>query len=286
MTNTKFRKRALLSSVAMLLVALVALGSATFAWFTENPQVTASGIVAYGQTSQGLEIQTATDPGYKEGSAQLMKVGSDLKLVPAYALQGGAGTEQSPYAVTLLTANAALASESAPTGNWSDGVSVHTATNTQTTIGAKVYKEHIDIKAKNIAEGESEPTVNLTGVTITGNSNANAPDIKDGVTVMIVVKNEIKKIVKLGGNAILNYDSAANGAAVGSASGTYSVGSPTTGGTFSGSVPLGTAGTGIGSSAVLGVDVYVYLDGTDTNVYTNNASVEQLISGVSLTFAK
>ena len=30
MTNTKFRKRALLSSVAMLLVALVALGSATF----------------------------------------------------------------------------------------------------------------------------------------------------------------------------------------------------------------------------------------------------------------
>ena len=44
MKNTKFRKRALLSSVAMLLVALVALGSATFAWFTSSTQATANGI--------------------------------------------------------------------------------------------------------------------------------------------------------------------------------------------------------------------------------------------------
>ncbi len=44
MKNTKFRRRALISSVAMLLVALVALGSATFAWFTSATQATANGI--------------------------------------------------------------------------------------------------------------------------------------------------------------------------------------------------------------------------------------------------
>lgn len=44
MTNTKFRKRALLSSVAMLLVALVALGSATFAWFSTKQAADATGL--------------------------------------------------------------------------------------------------------------------------------------------------------------------------------------------------------------------------------------------------
>ena len=69
MTNTKFRRRALLSSVAMLLVALVALGSATFAWFTENPVVTASGISAKGEVSQGLEIWTTSQNSYTKKTA-------------------------------------------------------------------------------------------------------------------------------------------------------------------------------------------------------------------------
>lgn len=55
MTNTKFRRRALLSSVAMLLVALVALGSATFAWFTSSTTATASGINV--STSKASELQ-------------------------------------------------------------------------------------------------------------------------------------------------------------------------------------------------------------------------------------
>ena len=55
MTNTKFRKRALISSVAMLLVALVALGSATFAWFSQNSKATADGI--YAKTQQGSNIK-------------------------------------------------------------------------------------------------------------------------------------------------------------------------------------------------------------------------------------
>lgn len=56
MKNTTFRKKALLSSVAMLLVALVALGSATFAWFTQNKTVTAEGLVLNATTSAGLQI--------------------------------------------------------------------------------------------------------------------------------------------------------------------------------------------------------------------------------------
>ena len=57
MTNTKFRKRALLSSVAMLLVALVALGSATFAWFTQSTTATASGLAI--STTKSSELKVA-----------------------------------------------------------------------------------------------------------------------------------------------------------------------------------------------------------------------------------
>ena len=56
MTNTKFRKRALLSSVAMLLVALVALGSATFAWFVANPTVYATGLTMQAVSAPGLYV--------------------------------------------------------------------------------------------------------------------------------------------------------------------------------------------------------------------------------------
>ena len=71
MTNTKFRKRALLSSVAMLLVALVALGSATFAWFTSSTTATANGIKVSTIKSSELQIsksdlQWGTQVNYNE----------------------------------------------------------------------------------------------------------------------------------------------------------------------------------------------------------------------------
>lgn len=58
MTNTKFRRRALLSSVAMLLVALVALGSATFAWFTQSTSATAQGINVKTVKASELKLQS------------------------------------------------------------------------------------------------------------------------------------------------------------------------------------------------------------------------------------
>lgn len=57
MTNTKFRKRMLLSSVAMLLVALVALGSATFAWFSVREDAVAKGLKAVTTAESSLTIK-------------------------------------------------------------------------------------------------------------------------------------------------------------------------------------------------------------------------------------
>lgn len=56
MKNTKFRRRALLSSVAMLIVALIALGSATFAWFTSSTTATANGLAISTTKSSELKV--------------------------------------------------------------------------------------------------------------------------------------------------------------------------------------------------------------------------------------
>lgn len=58
---TKSRKRMLLSSVAMLLVALVALGSATFAWYITQDTVTANNAAFSASAAQGLEIKHHAD---------------------------------------------------------------------------------------------------------------------------------------------------------------------------------------------------------------------------------
>lgn len=60
---TKSRKRMLLSSIAMLLVALVALGSATYAWFTVSKTVTADGMQVKAIASAGLEISNTGASG-------------------------------------------------------------------------------------------------------------------------------------------------------------------------------------------------------------------------------
>jgi hypothetical protein len=62
MKNT--RKKMLLSSIAMLLVALIALGSATFAWYFDTTQVTATDASLKAAASSGLEISKSASSGY------------------------------------------------------------------------------------------------------------------------------------------------------------------------------------------------------------------------------
>ena len=78
MKNTTFRKKALLSSVAMLLVALVALGSATFAWFTANDTVNATGLAVKSSAADGLKIaKTALNGGAPDAADYAQSVTID-----------------------------------------------------------------------------------------------------------------------------------------------------------------------------------------------------------------
>ena len=79
---TKSRKRMLLSSIAMLLVALVALGSATFAWYVSNATVTASTTQAKASTADGLVIRKTTSDTWAD-SITYTSDGANKSLNPA-----------------------------------------------------------------------------------------------------------------------------------------------------------------------------------------------------------
>lgn len=58
--KAKSRKHLLISSIAMLLVATVALGAATYAWFTSSTTATASGVSVRTVQSSELQVSGAT----------------------------------------------------------------------------------------------------------------------------------------------------------------------------------------------------------------------------------
>ena len=58
-THLLTKKRALISSVAMLLVAIIALGTATFAWFTTNTSATADKLSV--KTIKASELQVSDE---------------------------------------------------------------------------------------------------------------------------------------------------------------------------------------------------------------------------------
>lgn len=77
------KKRALISSVAMLLVAIIALGTATFAWFTKSSSASADGIKV--QTVKASELKVASS---KSGYLDSINYAFTETLKPATSADG------------------------------------------------------------------------------------------------------------------------------------------------------------------------------------------------------
>ncbi len=150
MTNTKFRKRALLSSVAMLLVALVALGSATFAWFTNDPKADAKGLNVKASTSTGL---VALSKSEKDAGG----THSHHTILNASAV-GVTSTE-----VRALSPNSQNATGSMYSGQAVDGTA-YTGTGTFTSSDSGFFSEPINLK---VTGGIDSANVKVTKVTWT-----------------------------------------------------------------------------------------------------------------------
>ncbi len=265
MTNTKFRRRALISSVAMLLVALVALGSATFAWFTDNPKANAEGITGKGQTSQGLQVKTDSDSTYGYNVEFFKGATKALTLDPAYRNASGA----------MLTAKAASAT--AP--------EVATTDNKWATVDRVIYSDLLSTGANKAGYYYEAAYVKAVGtatdidLVVSIDTSTKSQTMTDAVCVAVVVGGQLKGTYKVANSrAIVKYSTAAAEADVVAGSGTDAV------------QAFGTTISNIGNApttdAGLKVEFYVYIDGSDSTVTTSQANAADLFDSITATFSK
>lgn len=262
MTNTKFRKRALLSSVAMLLVALVALGSATFAWFTANPNATASGISMKTTAAAGLVIRTETDETWSHNAALNM---------------GG----------STFNANPVSQDQSAPANFWTvtaakaDAFGAGSDAMTAAVKGTDFYAENIYCRLSDgsDASANSGKKVYVKGVSITAASGAT---MQNCMRVAIAGPNGL-----LGTYALST--AGANGTLTTAAKtpGSFNPALAATATNLNVDTGL-TALSATGSDLTKYITVYVYLDGQDSDCFSDKVgtvNAAEIISGVSVDLA-
>lgn len=71
--NSKAIKRQLLAAIAMVLVAAIALGSSTYAWFASNNKVEAKGMKITA-TTEGANLEISTTSTFKAGTIEVKNV--------------------------------------------------------------------------------------------------------------------------------------------------------------------------------------------------------------------
>jgi hypothetical protein len=107
MKNT--RKKMLLSSVAMLLVALVALGSATYAWFSLNTTVSADTMTVKAAASKGLEINIKNQAdGQWKNSDSYTGLGDAARTITPVSIDYSTTSSETTTATALPAATAAF----------------------------------------------------------------------------------------------------------------------------------------------------------------------------------
>lgn len=281
MKNTTFRKKALLSSVAMLLVALVALGSATFAWFTANPNADASGLALKTTAASGLVIRTDSDPNWSHDALfDAVQDGVDANNVPKYKanteirdLQPVSQNQTDGTFVTTAALNSGAYGRD--TGD--------TATNRPAAaisgIQSGFYKENVYFRLSDGSKAADNAVINLTGVSITGAPNASML----GCIRVAIAKPNGEVIATYAtnttdANGVLKTDGSQ-----GAFTKLEAVGDGKTEQVYSGAL---TVNSDIKTAPY--VTVFAYLDGQDTNCFSDNVgeiNAAQIVTGITVNFS-
>lgn len=277
MTNTKFRKRALLSSVAMLLVALVALGSATFAWFTNSPTANANGLKLKSTASAGIVVRSDSVAKAGKGFAKTTYLNANAEgtaadetaiiLDPASVVEINS-TSKAPVLASTKSDNPGVSrsgNEAITAVSYSSD-----ATNGPTTAG--IFAEKVYIQSTN---GE-ETDVYVSHVNITVATPATTKqDVKAAVYALVV--DEAGKVLYHG-----NSSAQAPTRHLNTTTGTFSSSAEDT------SVVTAAANAQLTNKVDGTSDHYVwvilYLDGENDQVFTQNVDASDLISSVDVEF--
>lgn len=232
------RRKMLISSVAMLLVAMVALGTATFAWFTTNTTATADGINV--KTVSASDLQIAK---YDEQYSTTIDYGVSSQVL--YPASSDDGTNW--YNTTADNQNSYAKGTSATI---TDVSAKYVGSGTSSSTEAYYFKDKLYIK------NAGDTTIN--DITISAQFTW---DTDNYMRVALVKKGDLFEESVVSDNSTA-WDAYAD------ASGTTKTIAPT--GTNLNSVEVGS----LTSGSIAEYDIYVWYEGQDTDCKSTNAGKE------------
>lgn len=293
MKHTTTRKKMLLSSVAMLLVAMLALGSATFAWFTANPKAEAKGLSLKTTASAGLVVRTDSDYVWDHNAVLYNGQTNPFNLVPV------SQDQTKPNDIWTIDAKksdnyAALdgATDKMTTASWAKPTTANNTTPSTFSSGA-AYSEKVYFRlsdGSNAADASGKK-VNLTGVTITAAEGASMQN-----AIRVAIANKSGELIGTYALSTAKSHGTLTGAADNEdTSEVDETGTPTAG-SYSPALAVATDNlnkecptTNLTAADTLNnyVTVYVYLDGQHEDCNSDmvgTANAAKIISDITLNF--
>lgn len=252
--DTKALKKQMGAAIAMVLVAAVALGSATFAWFVSNNKVeaTTSNIAAQSNSAYLVIDKTTTSTS---STGAVTSAVDKKELYPAKTEKGQSGNAvwKSAYASSAKASTMKPGSEfTIGDGTAAKAVDANYAVKNTFYVGTGTY------------DGEFT-NLHITGVTVTNPATTENKNLGDALRVLVVCGKKWEvwsgKGIQLSSSSDSNPLSASN--------------------------LLATDNAVIKSGEDAQIDVYLYYDGDDTNVYSNNLENIKTTAGdngVTITF--
>lgn len=251
------RKRLLVSSVAMLLVAMLALGTATYAWFTSDPTAKADGLNVKATAATGLLIKSETEGKWTHNAllnrdADKVSVGADYAADPL---------SMDPTATSIVGYKTVAEFDSNYKAKDAETVSTSTA----------YYHEKIN--AKVTGTEATSANVKITSI------NFGVGSWSSALRMAVTYTNAAGDTSVVG---IFSKAGAANKYLTGE--GTYSAKLSSANYTFPSKTDTKTVS--VDNNGECAFDVYVYLDGEDPTVYTDNiTTLGNTTTGITINFA-
>lgn len=264
--NSKAIKRQLLAAIAMVLVAAVALGSSTYAWFVSNNTVTATTSTISAQSNAPFLMIDKSTISTSSGTSISYATEANVALYPAQVVKA-AGTETYPSGSSTATMDAdkplfqSAYAKAANATTILDDSRYNVGDVATAVAGEFAIKESFKIGTADAKAG-SFKDLKVSKVELT---SAGTDGLEAALSVLVVC-----------GDNWAVYKASNDGAVLTA----YNDSTPA----------VGTATTGVlaatieaGAAKSVAVDVYVFYDGSAAKVYTDNLTNLTAI-GATITF--
>lgn len=242
------KKKALITSMALLLVAIVCLSTATYAWFTSSPVAGANNFAVKTHAAGSLYITDAASPATAD-----WKTSIDI------------GLQNTPTYQPVSTVDCATF--------YTGQADVPTAKD----VNSSKYSETSDNYYSKNVKFKSNEAGDLYLSAFTCNSNATGGQydlLKKSLRVGVKVGNDVKIYALDTNSTDLGVNSTTTTAAVGLIKGTYNVGTNN----------ANAIATFAAADDVIDATIFIWIEGEDASCYTTNVSNGVTLDDIDLSF--